>query len=130
MTAFPAACYNSFVVMLRNIAEVAELADALDSKSSGLKTVPVRVRPSAPIAFTAGPQGPAFFLPAYIAIGRPNGLPIAIYRATHDLFCRNDSPFEFFFDEFFYCIGMEDIRNLFIFRIVFILGTGSQHHYG
>jgi hypothetical protein len=33
-------------------AEVAELADAVDSKSTAVKSVPVRVRPSAPKVYT------------------------------------------------------------------------------
>ena len=40
--------YNIFVVK-QHYAEVAELADALDSKSSVVPYVPVRVRPSAPV---------------------------------------------------------------------------------
>jgi hypothetical protein len=43
-------------------AEVAELADAVDSKSTALKSVPVRVRPSAP-SFKALPVQGIFLCP-------------------------------------------------------------------
>jgi hypothetical protein len=39
---------KSFYTQNPHFAEVAELADAVDSKSTALKSVPVRVRPSAP----------------------------------------------------------------------------------